>query len=74
MKQQQTNKPYMVVLAVVLVAIAAFLGYRAYGALADAGGEPDIKAMMPKTGQAPPVTPEEVAGAPKGVLPGGKRE
>ena len=72
MSKAETNKPYMVVLAIVLVAIAAFLGYRAYGALTEASGEPNIEAMMPKTGQAPPVTPEEVAGAPKGVLPGGK--
>jgi hypothetical protein len=36
------------------------------------GPQADIEAMMPVTGQQPEVKPEEMAGMPKGVLPGGK--
>lgn len=61
----------MTILAVVLLAAAIVLGYRAITSTGDSS-PPNIEAMMPKTGQAQPVSPDEVAGAPKGVLPGEK--
>lgn len=67
--KKEIPKSTFIGLVVGILLVVAVAGYFVYSNAG--GGAVDTQALMPKTGQAPPVAPSDMKGLPEGVLAGG---